>query len=292
VKNCAILTMDNLQDFECYDFLLDAPLAQRGWKTHLVSWRDKNVDWDAFEVVIIRSPWDYQRDAKLFIQVLENIEASSARLENPLNLVKWNLNKTYLKELQQKDIPIVPTIWVDSFKPQSLSKFYADLHTEEIVIKPILSANADNTFRLPMIKMTDHIAALSYVFSHRSFMVQPFMQAIVNEGEFSLFYFAGGYSHAILKKPKKNDFRVQEEHGGILTKIVPERALLQHAERVNQLLDPAPLYSRLDFVRYGTGFAVMEIELIEPSLYFNMDKDAAERFAQAFVRWMAEKSGI
>jgi len=115
------------------------------------------------------------------------------------------------------------------------------------------------------------------------------MAHILSEGEFSLFYFNGEYSHAILKTPKDNDFRVQEEHGGRLTTIEPETTLVEHASQCMKAisqLHQMPLYARVDFVRHQQGFALMEAELIEPSLYFNMDENSPLRFAQAFVKRM------
>ncbi len=288
MKNCAILSMDNLQAFECYDWLLDKPFSENGWQTHTVSWRDETIDWGQFDAVIIRSPWDYQEDADRFIRVLEKIDASGVPLENPLELVRWNVDKIYLKILENQGIEIVPTLWRERFQADVLPSFFTHFNTEEIIIKPTISANADNTFRVFLNSLPTVTEQLSQVFSEKSFMVQPFMQSIVEEGEFSLFYFGGCYSHGILKKPGKNDFRVQEEHGGILTSIEPEEALLAQAAQVNQLIQPLPLYSRLDFVRTATGFAIMEVELIEPSLYFNMDETAAARFVQAFMQRMAK----
>ncbi len=281
LKHIAILSMDSLENFESYDDLLDEPLAARGWITQIVSWRDESIDWNQFDVVLIRSPWYYQQDPELFLQVLQRIEDSSARLENSLQLVLWNIRKTYLKALQDLGLCIVPTAWGQKLTKTELMAYFEQLQVDEIVIKPIISANADNTFRLTIDKARETGEELVSIFSSKEFMVQPFMRSIINEGEFSLFFFGGGYSHAILKKPAKNDFRVQEEHGGSLLKIEPEPALLDMAVAANQQLSPAPLYSRLDFVRTEAGFAIMEIELIEPSLYFNMDKESPERFAQS-----------
>ncbi len=285
-KLCAILSMDFLDGFESYDSLLEKPLAQRGWDTKIVPWRDQSTNWDQFDAVLIRSPWDYQDDHELFIEVLKRIEKSSAQLENPLQLVLWNINKTYLKDLQNAALPIVPTIWGQQLKNLTMAAYFDQLQTEEIVIKPVISANADDTFRLTIDKAGELDNELVSIFSKKDFMVQPFMSSIIEEGEYSLFFFAGEYSHAILKSPKNNDFRVQEEHGGTLLAITPEKPLLALAKKVNQYLSPEPLYSRLDFVRYKDTFVIMEIELIEPSLYFNMDKFAAERFAIAFDKWM------
>jgi len=287
MKKCAILTMDNLDEFEVYDDLLEAPLKALGWHMSSVSWRDKSADWDAFDAVIIRSPWDYQDEPSAFLKVLENIEASSARLENSLATVRWNIDKAYLKLLEQKNVTIVPTLWRDVFNEQELPAYFEQLHVDQIVLKPRISANADNTFWLTKDNYQAMLAELNEAFFKRPFMIQPFMANIVSEGEFSLFYFDGQYSHAILKTPKANDFRVQEEHGGRLTAIQPEQKLIEQAQATLNALDEMPLYARVDFVRYGEQFALMEAELIEPSLYFNMDEQSAARFAQAFAKKMS-----
>ena len=288
MKNCAILTMDSLDEFEVYDYLLDQPLSVLGWQTQLVSWRDQQVNWNDFDAVIIRSPWDYQDDAKGFLKVLAAIEQSSAHLENSLAIVRWNIDKIYLQELTEKQVKIVPTLWQEGFCEDRLTTYFTHFDVEQIILKPRISANADNTFWLHKHNYQEHLAELKLAFSARAFMVQPFMESILNEGEYSLFYFNGQYSHAILKIPKNNDFRVQEEHGGRLISVEPENKLIIQAEKTLVALAEVPLYARLDFVRYQQSFALMEAELIEPSLYFNMDKNSAARFANAFVQRIAQ----
>ena len=288
MKNCAILTMDSLDEFEVYDYLLDQPLSVLGWQTQLVSWRDQQVNWNYFDAVIIRSPWDYQDDAKGFLKVLAAIEQSSAHLENSLAIVRWNIDKIYIQELTEKQVKIVPTLWQEGFCEDRLTTYFTHFDVEQIILKPRISANADNTFWLHKHNYQEHLAELKLAFSARAFMVQPFMESILNEGEYSLFYFNGQYSHAILKIPKNNDFRVQEEHGGRLISVEPENKLIIQAEKTLVALAEVPLYARLDFVRYQQSFALMEAELIEPSLYFNMDKNSAARFANAFVQRIAQ----
>ncbi len=295
MKRCAILTMDNLSDFECYDNLLDAPLAELGWQTQLVSWRSISVNWLDFDAVIIRSPWDYQDDADSFLAILDQIEQSTTILHNSLATVRWNIDKTYLKSLAEQKVSIVPTLWQSNFVAKDLSSFFAYFNCQQLVIKPRISANADNTFWLKQPTAENSMTQLEAVFADSDFMVQPFMTSVIEEGEFSLFYFNGEYSHAILKTPKTDDFRVQEEHGGRLQAITPESALLVQAKNTllatSREVGEIPLYARLDFVRVANPngddqFALMEAELIEPSLYFNMDDNAAKRFANAFVERM------
>lgn len=287
MRNCAFLSMDDLKAFECYDHLLFHPLAKLGWKAEEVSWRDKQVDWNQFEAVIIRSPWDYQEDPKAFIDVLKKIENSTARLENKLDLVTWNIDKSYLRDLWEKGIEIVPTIWETSFDEKKLESYFRELQNTEIIIKPTISANADDTFRINHPVSVSYIGRLRNTFESRPFMIQPFMDNIIREGEFSLFFFGDTYSHTILKTPKNNDFRVQEEHGGRLKKVEPGEQLLNTARELLEYIQPRPLYSRMDYVRTPRNtFALMELELIEPSLYFNMDPESPRRFANVFNQWM------
>lgn len=288
MKKCALLSMDNLDDFVCYDQLLFDPLENLGWSVHDVSWRDTHTDWNQFDVVIIRSTWDYQDDPALFLETLESIEKSSAQLQNSLESVKWNIDKTYLQELENKGIEIVPTLWRNQFHDEDIHSFFDEFDTDEIIIKPTVSANADNTFRIPIAEKSQYLNQLSNVFKNRSFLVQPFIDGIIKEGEFSLFFFGETYSHTILKTPKPSDFRVQEEHGGRLKLVEsPEEDLLNSAKNLLQKIDPLPLYSRMDYVRTNTdSFALMEIELIEPSLYFNMDPASPKRFASVLDEWV------
>jgi glutathione synthase/RimK-type ligase-like ATP-grasp enzyme len=279
--------MDNLDDFVCYDELLYAPLQKRGWETAPVSWRHTDIDWNTFEAVVIRSTWDYQNDPLKFISVLETIDRSAARLENNIKLVKWNINKTYLKDLEQRGVAIVPTLWISHIRADRAKQYFDTLNAQEIIIKPVISANADDTFRLSNITIEEIMPDLISLFQERDCMVQPFMEGIIQEGEFSVFFFGDQYSHTILKTPKAEDFRVQEEHGGTLRLIQPETALLIHAQKAFEAIWPRPLYARIDFVRVAGGFLVMEMELIEPSLYFNMDPSSPERFADVFDNWMS-----
>lgn len=282
MRQCAYLSMDDLSDFEAYDHLTYAPMAELGWQVTEVAWADTSVDWNDYEVVVIRSPWDYQDHAQQFLKVLQQIDASSAVLLNSLQTVEWNISKSYLKTFASKGVPIVPTLWFTSFNLTAMQQAYSDWDTPELIIKPQISANADDTFRLPPANLAARADQLASLFSKRDHLVQPFLAAIVEEGEYSLFYFAGEYSHAIVKKPAQDDFRVQEEHGGQLLEIEPEPELRMAGDKVMEALPEPLLYARVDVVRHQGEFVLMELEAIEPSLYFNMNAAAARKFAQAF----------
>lgn len=278
-RRCCFLSMDSLDGYVSDDELAIKPLNELGWDVSIVSWRDPSVDWNDFDIVVIRTTWDYQRDPNSFLEALQCIEYSSAKLENPLDVVKWNLDKRYLCDLEDRNVPIVPTVWDAEYHEASFYKWLEDLDTAEIIIKPTVSATAEHTYRLRSFD-----SALTGVFSGRSFMVQPFMPNIVAEGEYSLFYFGGEYSHTILKAPKTHDFRVQEEHGGIISAVEPNASLLEAGQRAFAAIQPSPLYARVDLVRdEKDNFVLMELELIEPALYFRMDAESPRRFAIALT---------
>lgn len=291
MKKVAFLSIDNVHDFEYFDHLLFEPLNNLGWIVDEVSWRNKYVNWNIYDAVIVRSTWDYQSDPDNFLNVLSEIDNSSAHLENNLSLLKWNMSKRYLYDLEKMGVRIVKTMWHKDFPSNNITDLFEYHNADEIIIKPTISACAEDTFRLTQNNLSAKITTLQSIFNKREFMVQPFMKSIVEEGEFSLLFFNGQYSHTNLKRPKTNDFRVQAEHGGIFKKVEPDNELLKCAENIIGKINPTPLYGRVDLVRTeDNDFALMELELIEPSLYLQMDEGAPERFAKAFDTRMKNHS--
>ena len=281
----ALLSIKDLSGFVADDDLLVEPLRRLGHVAEFVPWQDQ-VDWQQYGGVVIRTTWDYQNDLPAFICVLEQIEGQT-RLANPLSLAKWNADKKiYLRDLEQQGAYIVPTLWNDhKIESSQVQRWFEELQTDEIVIKPTIGANAQDAMRIK--SGAEDAATLSKIFDGRSCMVQPFMRGIVKEGEFSLFYFNGEYSHTILKTPKTGDFRVQEEHGGLIQTVEPSNDLLTTGDGVMKYISPTPLYARVDFVRTANGeFAVVELELIEPSMYLRQADRAPDSFAQAIDRWL------
>ncbi len=276
--------MDVLGDFVVDDALAHEPLGSLGWEVSEVPWRQP-ADWDRFDAVVVRSTWDYVESPRAFLSVLEQVEASRAVLLNPLDLIRWNLAKTYLRDLAGRGVDTVPTIWGRG-RPD-LDALVHRLGSDRLVLKPEVGANAVHTFVVSQSEPGPSPAELAVAFAHRPWMAQPFVDSVVSEGEFSLFFFDGAYSHCVLKTPAPGDFRVQEEHGAAIESVDPEPRLLRAATRAVAVLPAQPLYARVDLVRHGAGFHVMELELVEPSLYLRMDPRAPTRFARAFHEWMA-----
>lgn len=281
MSQIVFLSTDNLDDFFVYDELLIPHFEDIGWSVETISWHEQNVNWDQYDYVIVRSTWDYQQHPDTFLNTLEIINKSSAILLNPLALIRWNIEKQYLKDLAGAGIPIVDTRWGERFATQDIHNAFARFNTKEVVIKPTLSANADDTFRVSSSNMAEIMPSLLTTFAARRYMIQPFLSSVVEEGEYSLFYFGGCYSHAILKVPQQGDFRVQEEHGGQLLAVEANIAQQEIAQRALEAMPAQALYARVDLVRQENEWAIMELELIEPSLYFNLDTSSPARFVKA-----------
>jgi glutathione synthase/RimK-type ligase-like ATP-grasp enzyme len=281
---CAYLTMEEIGNFVADSDLSIAPMAELGWEVEMLPWR-RDVDWNDYDLVYICTPWDYQHDVEAFLGVLEAIERSSARLVNSLDLVRWNLEKTYLRELEMRGADIVPSIFFDRFDAHRIAKCFSAHNTGRIVVKPVVGANSDHIFVLTEPLLDDVVDELEQTFERRPFFVQPFVDSVQSEGEYSLFFFGGDYSHAILKRPRPGDFRTQEEHGADILSIEAPPELIAMARSVLGVVNPQPVYVRADFVRdTGARFRLMELELIEPSLYFRTDPGSASRFAKALAR--------
>jgi glutathione synthase/RimK-type ligase-like ATP-grasp enzyme len=282
--HCAFLTTNDLEEFFIYDDLVKPFLAELGWETDDVSWHDQCTDYSRYDVVIVRSTWDYQAHVDTFMETLEHINNAQTRLENPLKLMQWNVSKSYLRDLESKGVSILPTLWFDSFDSKAIQAAFKHFNVSEIIIKPIVSANADFTYRLTEEDFLFEQQSIKSALKSREIMVQAFEKTILDEGEYSLFYFNGDYSHTINKLPAEDDFRVQEEHGGQLKSTEPTQDMLVLAQQTLHALPEKPLYARIDMLKTSVGFAIIEVELIEPSLYFNMDESSPKRFAEAIVK--------
>jgi len=284
LRRIAFLTLSQPEGFFIYDKLTFPALKKLGFEAVEIPWDTPNVDWSKYAAVVIRSTWDYQNRLEEFLDVLRTISDSGTPLMNDLETVRWNIHKSYLTDLQRKGVPIVPTLW--RTRLTSLDSLFDELKTNEIVVKPAIGANADATFRLS--RTCDSASTLA-AFADRECMIQPFLPSIVTEGEYSLFYFAHEFSHAIVKRPASGDFRVQEEHGGVIEAFNPSKEIRDQGERVICALPHRTLYARVDLVMLPSSeWAVMEVELIEPSLYFPYDEASSQRFAQALLRFVSK----
>jgi hypothetical protein len=250
-----------------------------------ISWRDASVDWTQFEAAVIGTTWDYMEHREAFLAKLDEI-CIHTQLLNPLSLVKWNSDKTYLKQLAEQGIPAIETVWLEhgACTEAGVRDAAMALGAHDVVIKPTVGAGAWRQSRW-------HLDAL---FPDRSVlppsrcMVQAVQTSIAHEGEHSLLFFNRVFSHAVQKIPAAGDYRTQGSFGAIDTPVKPSSELLYAAEKAIAAAPGPLLYGRVDLVRGNDGtYKVMELELIEPYLYPLHAPQVGKRFAQAYLELQA-----
>jgi glutathione synthase/RimK-type ligase-like ATP-grasp enzyme len=266
--------------------LLLAPLSDRGIQAQPAIWNDPSCDWSRFAAVVIRSRWDYHLQPEKFLRWIAALDSADIPVFNPAPLIRWNANKSYLRDLDAKGLPIVPTYWGDESEPILLQDKLRELGWAQAVVKPRISATAFRT-QLVTHDTADSAQPLFDELRRTSgVMVQKFMESISTEGEWSLIFFGGAFSHAILKKPQPGDFRVQNDFGGTSQLTDPPRHILESAAQVLDAVDPT-VYACVDGVVDEGQFRLMELELIEPMLFLADHPQAPNRFAHAIARALA-----
>ena len=265
------------------DRLLQEALQERGITSTRIDWAHPEVDWSAFSCAVFRTTWDYFERFEAFTAWLEEA-TSQVRLCNTPELVWWNLDKHYLADLRERGIPVVDSQFIEQGARLRLEERLAALGWEEAVIKPCVSAGGRNTYRVRK-ENTDAVEeTVQPLLEDASFILQPFLNDIVDTGEVSLMVFDGTYTHAIRKAAKDGDFRVQDNHGGTVHPYEPSNEQIELALRAMDACDPAPRYGRVDIARTNAGqWAVMELELIEPELWLREHPSSADDFARVIV---------
>jgi glutathione synthase/RimK-type ligase-like ATP-grasp enzyme len=260
------------------DELLASALRERGCEAQAVVWDDPEADWSAFDLCLIRSTWDYHDKHREFLVWTRRVDAA-AGLQNPAELVAWNIDKTYLRELAAAGVPTVPTVWVDRDDGVDLEAVLAGEGWDEAVVKPVVDLGARNLHR---VRAGESSAALRLTLQRSAAMVQPFLPSLEEQGELSLIYIDGKLTHAVRKRAAAGDFRVQGLWGGTAARTEPERAQVELAEQALAHLDEPPLYARVDIVAgLDGGPCLIELELIEPNLYLTQHPPAAAALAEA-----------
>lgn len=265
------------------DRLLKEAIEKKGFKVERKSWDDKNFNWSSTRYVIFRTTWDYFDRFPEFSVWLDRIQKET-RLINPKELILWNIDKHYLGDLANNGIPIPPTRFIEKGDTLSLKEHLRDLSWEKFILKPVVSGAARHTYLFT----SDTVANIDPIFQeliqNESMMLQEFQENIYSKGEIALMIFGGKYSHAVLKRAKEGDFRVQDDFGGTLHDHTPNEKEIEIAERCIQSCPFMPIYARVDIMWDNNGNPVVgELEMIEPELWFRRDPDSADRLAEAIA---------
>jgi glutathione synthase/RimK-type ligase-like ATP-grasp enzyme len=278
----ALVTCGTVPSLTEDDRLLPAALAALGARAQAVVWDDPAVAWTAFDRLVLRSVWDYHLRPDEFDAWLAARERDRAAMWNPASLVRWNAHKSYLRALAQRGVATVETAWLERGAVSQLAALMDARGWTDVVLKPAVSASAHRTFRASRADADARQADLAAILAEGDALVQPFAPEIA-DGEWSLLFFGGAFSHAVRKHPAAADFRVQEELGGRAESEEPGPGLIGQAQAALRAAPGRTAYARVDGIVRDGAFVLMELELIEPVLYLASHPHAPARLAAAIL---------
>ncbi len=262
------------------DYLVKA-LQKTGLKTSRLSWDNTNFDWSTTKSIIFRSTWDYFDRFDAFSKWLKHVSKITV-LINPEAIIRWNIDKHYLLDLKNNGVPIAETYFIEKSSKTTLKQLHDQLNWKETVLKPCVSGGARHTYKLNKNNLEKHEAIFQELITNEAMMLSPFQYSIVEKGEVSLMVFNGKYTHSVLKIAKTGDFRVQDDYGGSINDYSPSNKEIEFAETTVKACSELPLYARVDiFTDNNKQLALLELELIEPELWFRKHPEAATILAEA-----------
>jgi glutathione synthase/RimK-type ligase-like ATP-grasp enzyme len=280
VAKIAFVTARPWPELQPDDRLAAGALERRGASVEAAVWDDAGVDWGAYDAVVLRSCWDYHDAPVRFDAWLDQLAADDVRLWNPSATVRWNADKRYLAELAGRGLAVIPTAYPGP--GARLDRIVEERGWSDVVVKPRVSADGHRTHRLRGTAAAAHADAAALVAAGEA-LVQPYVAAIESDGEHSFVFIAGRYSHAVRKRPAGGEFRVQPRLGGTVEACAPPAEVVAQATAVAEALPCAWLYARIDGCLVDGVLLVMEVELIEPTLFFDQRPESADRFADAVL---------
>ena len=289
----ALATCRAVPDWEVDDRPLRAALRAAGAEVIEPAWDDPQVDWGSFAACLIRTTWDYMERRREYVAWAERVEAST-RLFNSAAVVRWNTHKSYLRELEERGVAIVPTVWLDAGAGAGVGELLRERGWKRAFLKPMIGATARETLRFAADPdgLRAAQAHVDRLLPTEGLMLQPYLERVESDGEVSAIFVDGELTHGVRKVPVPGDYRVQDDFGARDFPYVfagAERAaaeaVLRAAGGGRELADGPPLYARADFLRGAEGELLLtELELVEPSLFFRHSAAAAERLAAALLR--------
>jgi len=281
--NVGILTCARLPELLESDQKLIPLFKQHNITAKAVIWDDPSVDWTTFDYLLFRNTWDYYQKEEAFNLWLTKMESLGIKTLNPIAIIQQNKHKFYLKELENKGVLILPTIFLEKNSKKKLEDVLPK-NWKKIVIKPAFSAGSYLTKLVNQSEIDSIQKEFNEHFETKDFLLQEFRPEIKELGETSFIFFNGKFSHAINKKPMEGDFRVQIQYGGNYTLIEPTIELINQAQAILNQIPEQLLYARIDGIVKDKQLHLMEIELIEPDLYFDIAIGSRERFVEAFLK--------
>jgi glutathione synthase/RimK-type ligase-like ATP-grasp enzyme len=277
----ALVTCAAFPDLYEDDLLLSQALEELGISALPAIWSDAAIDWASFAALVIRTPWDYFERAAEFRAWLDARIASGVLMCNAGDILDWNYDKRYLQDLEAAGVPLVPTICIGRGEQADVAALASARGWNEIVVKPTIAGGAYRTYRFLVEDAAAYTKEIDVTLADRGVLVQPFLSEVLSDGELSLLFFDGVYSHAVRKRPKAGDYRVQFQFGGTTESVEIEPALVAQARACVLAAPSLPVYARVDGVVKDGRFLLMELEVFEPLMFLASHPEAAGRFARA-----------
>lgn len=272
-----------VQNILTEDGLVTMALEKKGLRVGRKSWSDPDFDWKVASSVLFRTNWDYFDRFEEFYGWVQQI-SEFTQFINSIDILNWNIDKHYLEDLGKKGLPIIPTRFIPRQSLLSLSELHNLTGWNHTVVKPAIGGAARHTFQITSRNLHEVEEHLKPFMEQEDFMLQPFQYSIPEEGEISLMVFGGVYSHAILKKAKPGDFRVQDDFGGTVYEHRATDGEIDLAIQAVMACPEQPAYARVDIMKDNEGnLAVSELELIEPELWFRFKPGSADLLAEAII---------
>ncbi|MFY0675222.1 MAG: hypothetical protein JXQ87_17635 [Bacteroidia bacterium] len=264
--------------------LVTEALKSEGFTVERTNWDNDTFDWSKTDFVLFRTTWDYFDRFDEFRKWLEVVN-SQTTLINPKTTIDWNFDKQYLKELEAKVVNIPKTQIINCGDSESLNHHLNKSGFNKAVLKPCIAGAARHTYVINKSNVQDHESVFKELIANENMILQEFQSSIQNKGEVSIIMFGGNYSHAVLKKAKKGDFRVQDDFGGTVHEYSPTEKEIEFAKHVVSKVEPKPTYARVDyFWDNNNQLALGELELIEPELWFRKEPKSAELLAKTIAK--------
>jgi Prokaryotic glutathione synthetase, ATP-grasp domain. len=269
------------------DRLVVEALQEEGLKVTRVSWDDAAFDWSSTKLAVFRTTWDYFDRFEEFSKWFRTA-SQQTQFINSKKLIDWNIDKHYLKDLSDAGVTIPKTFFVEKGTQTTLQKAFTQaidhfgFGKDIFVVKPCVSGAARHTYKIKKEAIADHETIFQKLISEEAMMLQEFQENIVSEGEISMMLFNGEFTHAVLKIAKPGDFRVQDDFGGSVHEYQPSKDQIAFAQKVVNAAPELPVYARVDMFKDNDGnWALAELEIFEPELWFRRNPSAAKKLARA-----------
>ncbi|PZX53854.1 glutathione synthetase-like protein [Algoriphagus ratkowskyi] len=269
------------------NLILSTILHELGISHQIVAWSDSTVDWSSFSSLLIKSTWDYFDYYEEFKLWLATIRELGIPVLNSLDTLEWNSSKRYLLQIESKGFPVISGHILEKGTVISASAIFKKISSEILVVKPLVSGGAKNTLKIVKKDWGNYANQVQALVDEEAYLVQPFVNEVQEVGEYSLIFFNGEFSHAVLKTPANEDFRVQHYFGGTIKSVEPSLKMLDSCQKLMDNFGKDTLYARVDGVDCAGEFFLMELELIEPYLFLDISIEALANYKRAIATCLA-----